>query len=63
MTYGNNVPREIDYNGTKVINAFQRYTFEIPDRPYPLKNHGEVIYKSYYRPGYLEDYSIRGKLL
>lgn len=61
MNYGQNIPREIDYNGTKIINAFERYTFEIPDREYSLRDHGQVIYKTRYRPGYLDDYTIQGR--
>lgn len=55
MSYGHNVPREIDYNGTKVINAYERYVFEIPDRKFPLKEYGQVLYKTWYRPSYLEE--------
>ncbi len=50
ITYGHDTPREIDYNGTTVVNAYERYIFEIPDRPYPLKQHGQVIYKTHYTP-------------
>lgn len=50
MTYGHNTARELDYNGTKIINAYERYIIEIPDRPYPLKDHGQVIYKTPFRP-------------
>lgn len=45
-SYGHNIPREIDYNGTKIINACERYVVEIPDKPYDLRHHGEVIYKT-----------------
>lgn len=55
VTYGRNVPREIEYYGTKVINAYERYTIEVPDRPYRLKDHGQVIYKTHFRPGYLDE--------
>ena len=55
VTYGHNVPREIEYKGTKVINAYERYTVEIPERPYKLKDHGQVIYKTYLRHNYLDD--------
>ena len=44
--YGHNIPREIDHNGTKIINACERYVIEIPDKPYDLRRHGEVIYKT-----------------
>lgn len=55
MTYGHNVPREIDYNGTRIINAFERYSFEIPDREFPLKSFRQVIYKTRRYYNYLED--------
>ena len=55
VTYGHNVPREIEYNGTKVINAYERYTFEIPDRPYKLKHHGQVRYKTHVRHNDLDE--------
>lgn len=54
ITYGYNTPREIGYNGTKIVNAYERYIIEIPDRPHPAKDHGQVIYKTRYKPGYLD---------
>ena len=29
MSYGHNIPREIDYNGTTIINAYERFEVEI----------------------------------
>ena len=55
VTYGRNVPREIDHNGTRVINAYERYVIEIPEGPHRLKDHGQVIYKTRYKPSYLDD--------
>ena len=49
ISYGHDIPRELDYNGTKVINAFERYTIEIPDREYRIKEYGQVIYKTRFR--------------
>ena len=46
MTYGHNIPRELDHNGTRIINAYERYVFEIPDKDFPLKQFGQVIYKT-----------------
>ena len=46
MSYGHSIPREIDYNGTKVINAYERYTIEIPEGQYKLKDWNQVIYKT-----------------
>ena len=34
------------YNGPTLINATERYTFEIPDRPVDGKQLGQVIYKT-----------------
>lgn len=47
MSYGHEVPRLLTYNGTQIINAYERYTVEIPDPP-PVKTRelGQVIYKS-----------------
>ena len=46
MSYGHHVPREIDYNGTKIINAYERYTLEIPEGSYKLRDWNQVIYKT-----------------
>lgn len=55
VTYGQNVPREIRHGDTSVINAYERYTIEIPEGPHKLKDHGQVIYKTRYNPSYLDD--------
>ena len=52
VTYGQNVPREIDYNGTRVIHAFARYIIELPEKPHRPRDHGQVIYKTHYHPSY-----------
>ncbi len=46
ISYGHQIPREIDYNGSRIINACERYVFEIPDAAYDLRHKGEVIYKT-----------------
>ena len=46
ISYGHNIPREIEYNGTRIINAYGRYTIEIPDRPVKVKHLNQVIYKT-----------------
>ena len=61
MSYGHEIPRELDYNGTKIINACERWVFEIPDREFSPKECGQVLYKTRYRPGYLDDYTIQGR--
>ena len=45
MTYGRNLPRVRDYNGTTLINAYERYTLEIPDRDVSPKKRNELIVK------------------
>ena len=45
MTYGHNMPRVRDYNGTTLINAYERYTLELPDRDYPAKQRNELVVK------------------
>ena len=46
ISYGHDIPREIEYNGTRIINAYERYTIESPDRPVPVKELNQVIYKT-----------------
>ena len=55
VDYGQNVPRVIEYGESKVINAYERYTFEIDERPHKMRDHGQVIYRTYYRPSYLDE--------
>ena len=46
MSYHHQIPRVIEYNGTKVVNACQRYTIEIEERKHKMRHHGQVIYKT-----------------
>ena len=46
MSYGHNIPREIEYNGTTVINAYERYVLDVPDVPFPEKHRFQVIWKT-----------------
>ena len=46
MSYGHNIPRELEYRGTKVIIAFERYAIEIPDRTVKPGLAGQLIYKT-----------------
>ena len=32
QSYNWNIPRSVEYNGIPVINAFERYILEIPDK-------------------------------
>lgn len=44
MTYGQNIPRVQTYNETTIINAFERYTLEIPDLEVPEKQKNKLIW-------------------
>ena len=46
MSYGRSIPREIEYNGTTVINACERYILDIPEAEYPEKHRNMVIWKT-----------------
>ena len=46
MCYGCDIPREIEYNGTTVVNACERYVLDIPEGKYPPKHRNMVIWKT-----------------
>lgn len=60
-SYGHDIPRMIDYKGTKILNASGRCSFEIPDREFRPKDRGQVIYKTRCRDGYLDDNFMQGR--
>jgi len=48
MNYGMDKTRVREYNGTKVINAYERYALEIPDAEIPTKSkRGDIDYRHY----------------
>ena len=46
MSYDHTIPREMEYEGTKVINAYERYELEIPDVSFPLKHTCRILWKT-----------------
>ena len=46
MSYGHAIPRTLEYNGTTIVNAFERYVLEVPDVPFPMEQWGQVIWKT-----------------
>lgn len=46
MSYGHNIPREMTYKDSVVVNACERYAIEIPDGPVDMKNYCQVVYKT-----------------
>ena len=46
MSYGHSIAREIEYNGTRIVNAYERYVLDVPDVSHPVKQHNQVIWKT-----------------
>ena len=46
MSYDHAIPREMEYNGTKIINAYERFVLEIPDGACPSKHWGKILWKT-----------------
>ena len=46
MNYGTGNQRVITYNGTTIVNAYERYVISIPDRPVPEKKKNRLIWIS-----------------
>ena len=46
MSYGHEVARELTYNGTRVVNAYERHVIALPDRDCKPQQRGQVIYKT-----------------
>ena len=44
LRYGLDQPREHTYKNTKVINACERFTLDIPDRPVPMEKWNQLIW-------------------
>ena len=55
LRYGLDQTRVLEYGETQVINASGRYVLEIPDREFPEKRRGQVIWRTRYRDPYPED--------
>ena len=51
ISYGHDIPREIDYTGTRVVNAYERYVIEVPEGTYKPKHYGQVVYRTRVRHG------------
>ena len=49
LRYNTGLPREHEYNGTKIINVSERYTLDLPDRPYPPEQKSELVRLSRYK--------------
>ena len=54
LSYGQTLVRELEYNGTTIINATERYVLEIPEGEFPERQRGQLIWKTKYRDFYKE---------
>ena len=45
-SYNHQLPREIIYKDTRILNACERYVFEVPDRPVKTRDQYQVIYNT-----------------
>ncbi len=59
LSYGHDLTRIREYHGTQVINVSERYVLDIPAKSYPMKEHGQVIWKTRHKepPMTREEYS------
>ena len=46
MNYGVNQPRVLQLGDTQIVNAYERYVLEIPDRPFREKNRNRLLWKT-----------------
>ena len=49
LSYDGTLQRVRDYNGTTLINAYERYVLEIPDRVVPGKHFNQIRWKTKHR--------------
>ncbi len=52
LTYSHDRPRELDHQGTRIINCTERYVLEVADREYPPEEKGQVIHKTRFKQPY-----------
>ena len=45
LSYGAGIKRENPYDGTRVVNAYERYVLEVPERPYKPQDRRQIIWK------------------
>ncbi len=58
ITYGHNIPRELEHQGTHIINCTERYVVDVPDPEYPAEEKGQVLYRTRFKYPYpdMEDF-------
>lgn len=46
MSYDHRLERQLEYGGTSIINGYERFILEIPDRPVPVKFLNQLRWKT-----------------
>ncbi len=52
LNYGHKIPREREYNGTRIINACERFVLEVPDVKFPEKYRNQLLWKTSHKEKY-----------
>ncbi len=55
QSYGQSTVRELEYKGSRIINACGRYVLEIPEGIFPERQRGQIIWKTRYKDPYPQD--------
>ena len=55
LSYGQTPVRELEYNGTRIVNATERYVLEVPEGEFPEKLRNQLIWKTRYRDFYKDE--------
>ena len=46
LSYQHDISRTVQYHNTTIVNAYERYVLEIPEREHPVKDHGQLLWKT-----------------
>lgn len=49
LRYNISLPREQTYSGVRVINVSGRYALDMPDKPFPERDRGRILWKTHHR--------------
>ncbi|MFR4665358.1 MAG: metallophosphoesterase family protein [Subdoligranulum sp.] len=52
LTYGANIPREHQYGQTRIVNCYERFTLDLPDKPEPRRHSLIERWKQFNRTGH-----------
>ena len=47
LRYQHDLPRTVEHEGTTIVNAYERYTLEIPEREHSARSHNQLLWKSH----------------